>query len=237
VVVKAREWPVVEVVDPSETRGLNCLYSICDPDDRWYVVRARVVPNGSFAEMAHNIRQERDSLPRLPSRAIMDVRGGSRKWNQETGESWMDKFRQNGLYYLPSVETEWQRLHDWLRPIYDPVLGKAVPKLRLTESVCRQEKGPLWALERFIYDPTKSKSWQYNQPSKDWMDCLRYLSGFPGLTWENLMGHVETPEGPRPEETIANSYAPIRQAQPYSLASLSEPFVSMYERRLRKAVA
>lgn len=228
---------MVEVVDPSETRGLNCLYAICDPDDRWYVARARVVPNGSFAEMAHGIRQERDALPRLPSRSIMDVRGGMRKWNQETGESWMDKFRQHGLYFLPSVETEWQRLHDWLRPVFDPTQGKAIPRLRFTESVSRQERGPMWAVERFIVDPTMSKSKQYNQPSKDWMDCMRYLSGFPGLTWKNLMGHLADDQAPNPEEAFAQSYAPLRAPIPYSLNSLSDEYVSMYERRLRRAVA
>lgn len=191
--IDARRWPVVEVCDPSAKRGMYLLWAAFSPDDFVYVVRAKHVPNGSFDVMSHGIKAERSALPRPPMIAIMDQRGGQFVSNRDLEKTFFDEFHERGLHYEPSVEVPMQSLHDWLRPIWRPDVEKAIPKLRLCEAVANMKDGPLVALQRFIWDPTQTKAWQYKQKSKDWVDCLRYLAGHPGLTYQRLQGQMEIP--------------------------------------------
>lgn len=186
-----KRWPLVEVTDPSVKRGIFTVWAVCDPTDHWFVVRAARIPDASFVEMADNIKAERGYLGRAPQVAIMDQRGGQWVANKDLELTWFQRFAELGLHYLPSQDTPMQALHEWLRPVWDPQTDKAVPKLRICQSVADMKEGPLWGLMRFVWDPVQTKQWQYRQAGKDWVDCLRYLSGFPGLTYKQLIGKTE----------------------------------------------
>lgn len=189
--IDARRWPVVEVCDPSTKRGLYLIWAAFSPDDFVYVVRAKHVPDASFDVMSQGVKAERSALPRPPTLAIMDQRGGQFVSNRDLEKTFFDEFHERGLHYEPSVEVHMQSLHDWMRPIWRPDQEKAIPKLRITESVANMKDGPVTALQRFIWDPTQTKAWQYKQKSKDWVDCLRYLAGHPGVTYQRLQGRTE----------------------------------------------
>jgi hypothetical protein len=189
--IDAKRWPCVEVCDPSTKRGMYLIWAVFSPDDRVFVVRAKHVPDASFDVMSDGIKAERTHLPRQPALAIMDQRGGQFVSNRDLEKTFFDEFHERGLHYEPSVDTPMQKLHDWLRPVWRPDLEKALPKLMLTEPVANMADGPLTALGRFIWDPTATKAWQYKQKSKDWVDCLRYLSGYPGLTYQRLQGRTD----------------------------------------------
>jgi hypothetical protein len=193
--IDAKRWPCVEVCDPSTKRGMYLIWAVFSPDDRVFVVRAKHVPDGSFDAMSDGIKSERTHLPRQPALAIMDQRGGQFVSNRDLEKTFFDEFHERGLHYEPSVDTPMQKLHDWLRPVWRPDIERAVPKLMLTETVANMADGPMTALGRFIWDPTQTKAWQYKQKSKDWVDCLRYLAGYPGLTYQRLQGRtdMETP--------------------------------------------
>lgn len=200
--IDAKRWPIVEVCDPSQKRGMFLIWAAFAPDDFVYVVRANHVPNGSFDVMADGIKANRTMLPRLPTLSIMDQRGGQFVSNRDLEKTFFDEFHERGLHYEPSVDVPMQTLHDWFRPIWRPDLEKAVPKMRLTESVANMKDGPLVALQRFIWDPSQTKAWQYKQKSKDWIDCLRYLAGHPGLSHQRLQGVTEMPSS-----GIASTYS------------------------------
>lgn len=206
-----RTWPVVEVVDPSTTRGLYIIWAVIRPDERLTVVQAAIVPDDAFSIMAKGIHQWRGYLGRQPVKAIMDCRGGGQIIDKETQETWFDRFRRFGLHYELSVETPMADLHEALRVVWDPESGEARPRMTFTESVARMERGPMWALERFIWTPDRKRATtaEYKQVGKDWVDCLRYLAGFPGLTYRRFLAAEEMPQ----RQTIAQSYAPPQPLQ------------------------
>lgn len=248
----ARSWPVVESIDPSDTRGLHVAWFAIDPASFAICVHAKLIPHGAFSEMARGIQLERGYLPNPPVLGIMDSRGGRHTINLEAREDWFGGFARNGLHYVPSVEADLARVHEWLRPLYHPLLDKVVPRLRFTERVADMERGPAWALESFTWDRSQSEYAQRHQKPKDWIDVIRYFCGYPGMTWERFMGDgLEVPEG-----ILAQSYAPrpgvparsemsqqIPESQSLEMAPWEDMFmqeeerdsVTMYERRLRRA--
>ena len=208
-----RSWPIVEVVDPSFTRGHHTIWACVDPDELWYVIRAKIIPDGAFGQIATDIKAERGYLPHAPALAIMDQRGGAHVMNKETNESWFDRFAREGLRYVPSTDVPMQALHDWLRPIYRPSQNRPIPKLRFTAQVAQMKEGPIWALERFIWSPDSTKMRQYKQKEKDFVDCLRYLAGYPGLSYQRLKGSVNASA----PSTLAASYSRTTQSQSASV--------------------
>jgi hypothetical protein len=205
-------WPIVEVCDPSGRRGLHIIWATVDPDDYWYIVWAAKVPPGAFSEMAKTVKAERRMLPHEPDLAIMDARGGAFQVDMETRETFFDRFRQFGLMYTPSIQqsetldADIAILRDWLAPKYNPVKDAAVPKLRFTRAVANMKEGPLWAIQSFIWDPhSQTKAWHYKQKSKDFVDCLRYLAIYPGLTYRRFQ-HANTMVDPRNLPGLAGSY-------------------------------
>ena len=197
-------WPIVEVVDPAAKRGLTCIWATVSPDDDWYVVHYAQIPNGGFGEMCRELKRHRNTLGKQPDVAIMDARGGAHSANQETQENWFDCFRRYGIDFRPSEETPLQTLHDWLERKWRPGMAdeERKPKLQFTLSVSKIERGPLWALSRFVWSPTASRR-DYQQAAKDATDCLRYLSG-AGLSWNRL---VRNPGTENSRSGIAASYA------------------------------
>lgn len=196
-------WPIVEVIDPAARRGLTCIWATCSPTDDWYVFHAAQIPNSGFGEMCREIKKIRKMFARGVDVAIMDARGGAHAANQETRETWFDIFRRNGLEYRRSEETPLQALHDWLKPIWQPGMleDERKPKLKMTEAVAKMERGPKWALSRFVWSPTATKR-DYKQAAKDYVDCLRYCAG-AGLTWNRL-----TKQGSgQVRSKLASSYA------------------------------
>ena len=187
-----KTFPIVEVCDPSGKRGLHIVWAAVDPDDRWYVVHAAKIPYGSFSEMARGVQHQRRFLPSEPAVCIMDQRGGAFVIDAETKETWFDRFRQFGLHYEQSVQAgdrldvDIATLHDWFRPVWDPGKEQAIPKLRFCNSVWRMKEGPVWGVMQFIWDQNQTKQWHYKQKSKDWVDCLRYLTSHPGLSYRRL---------------------------------------------------
>lgn len=193
-----RGWPIVEVCDPSGRRGLHIIWAAVDPEDYWYVVWAARVPPGAFSEMAKGVKAERKMLPHEPDLCIMDARGGAFQVDMETRETFFDRFRQFGLLYVPSVQqsetmdADIANLRDWLMPRYHPVSDRSISKLRFTRSVANMKEGPLWALQTFVWDPHKqTKAWHYKQKSKDFVDCMRYLTGYPGLTYRRFQNATD----------------------------------------------
>ena len=205
-------WPMVEVCDPSYKRGLHLCWFVCDPDDYWFCVQAANVPNGTISEIASGIRRWRDTLGRVPERAIMDQRGGSHELNKDTAATWFDELRKRDLHYEPSQEervgnksTSISKLHEWLKPAWDTAKEKFIPKIRMTERVAKLERGPLWAFRRFQWNPMDSTKKKYSQPGKDMVDCWMYLAAHRGLTYRRLARNGEVGQrGPR----ISQSYAP-----------------------------
>lgn len=205
IVVNPRSYPIVEVIDPSGKRGIFCIWAAISPGyeaiddigsrmqcDYVTIVHARQIPENAFSFMAKDIRRERHYLPHEPELAIMDQRGGAASLTQETEDTWFDGFRKCGLFYQKSTQTADVRpadaavLHDWLRPNWNPVLQKFIPRLTFTASVARIKEGPLWAVKSFLWDAEKSRAWHYKQTAKDYVDCLRYLVTYPGLTYKRL---------------------------------------------------
>jgi len=201
---QAKEWPYVEVIDPSYKRGLHVIWAKIDPQDYFYIVRARNIEDGPFSTMCRDIQLERRSLGHEPELAIMDARGGRLTVNKDLEQDWFDRFRDYGLHYQPSVETDLKKLHDWLKPVYDPRHDKALPKLRICRSVAEMDKGPVWAIKRFTWNPLDSRTKQYEQAGKDWIDVMRYLAGYPGLKYDRFRQPEAMMMSP---QSIASSYA------------------------------
>lgn len=199
--------PLIEVMDPSLTRGLFVGWFTCDADDYWYWVQATNIPDNSFKIMCDEIKRFRQLLPRQPQLAVIDARGGGSIVNKDQQETWIQALRRNGLFYTPSVQTEMQTLHDWMRPQWDPRKEAQIPKLRLTRTVAALERGPLWAFQRFIWDQTDPK--RFRRPEKDWIDLARYLAGFPGMAWEKLAQSKELRAAGR--QSLAAAFAPKRR--------------------------
>ena len=177
-------WPLVEVVDPSPKRGLHIKWYVCDPNDRWYNIAAERIPSdGGFRRMAQQVFMHRQKIGRHPDLALMDPRGGHHKQVGSDGiKDWFDQFRAHGITYVPAVapsvdNARVQILHDWLKPVFDPSKGgEQVPRLRFCRRLRTMKKGPLWAYERFTWDPVLSPKKQYEQECKDFIDCDMYLA-------------------------------------------------------------
>ena len=218
-------WPIVEVNDPSYKRGLHVCWFTCSPEDEWYCVQACVIANGSFSDMCNELKKRRNALGRLPDLAVMDQRGGAHEINKDHQSTWFDEFRKRDVHYVPSQDVKGAagasitRLHEWLRPTWDPRREKSVPKLRMTKTVAALEKGPLWALRRFQFNPTWSVKRQQTQPAKDFIDTWKYLSAHRGLTFRRLSRNVEDAlQAPR----ISQSYAqPRNQGTQYLYPQMS----------------
>lgn len=202
-------WPLVEVCDPSMKRGTHHIWAVCSPQDFWYIVHAAHVPDGAFSSICEGIKRERAKLPRQPDVAIMDQRGGKHSVSKIELTNWFDEFRKQGLNYIPSVDVPIQTLHEWLRPKWDQDKEGHIPKLRFLRKVTGIDQGPMWALRRFVWDPTASKTRQYRQPSKDFIDCLRYLSGHPGLKYYRMARGLGA-MNPQRRVDMAATYGPMR---------------------------
>lgn len=205
-------WPLVEVCDPSQTRGLWLGWYTKDQDDLWYMVQARHIPDGSFNYMASQLKACRRLLRKEPDLAIMDRRGGKAYVNKHEQLKWFEAFADEGIDYVESVESPLETLHDWLEPKFHPRKEANIPKLRFFRSVEQEEKGPLWALGRFKWGETtgvrQSKKF-YSQEAKDWIDNMKYLASFPTI------------------ETRFASMGTLRMGRP-------TPLVETYSRRHRR---
>jgi len=176
--IDARQWPLVEVVDPSMTRGLYVCWMQMDPrTERWYVTWASHVEDAPLSVMAEQVKRERRFIGKEPELAVMDAKGGRHRIDKERDEDWFTRFRQLGLDYVPNDEpSTLEELDEWLKLTWDPVLEKMVAKLSITERVAAIEMGPLWGLQRFQWNPIEMSAKQLlGQPGKDWVDCLKYF--------------------------------------------------------------
>jgi len=174
----ARSWPLVEVVDPSMTRGLYVIWFQKDPrTERWYMVWANHVEDAAVSVMAECVKRERRFIGKEPELCIMDAKGGRFRIDKERDEDWFVRFRQLGLDYVPNDEpAPLEELDEWLRPVWDPVLEKMVSKLMITQRVADLPRGPLWALQRFQWNPVEMSTRQLlGQPGKDYVDCVKYF--------------------------------------------------------------
>lgn len=176
--IEARAWPLVEVVDPSMTRGLYVCYFQMDPrTDRWYLTWACHIHDAPISVMVEQLKRERRFIrDRDPELCIMDAKGGRHRVDKERDEDWFMRFRQFGLDYVPNDEpTTLEEVDEWLKLVWDPILEKAVPKLSITERVANIHRGPLWGLQRFQWDPFMTQKEFLQQPGKDWVDCIKYF--------------------------------------------------------------
>jgi hypothetical protein len=174
----ARKWPLVEVVDPSMTRGLYvCWFQRDVRTDRWYVVWAAHIEDAAISVMVEQVKRERRFIGKEPELAIMDAKGGRFRIDKERDEDWFTRFRQLGLDYVPNDEpAPLEELDEWLRLTWDPVLEKMVSKLTITQRVADLPRGPLWALQRLQWNPLEMSAKQLlGQPGKDYVDCLKYF--------------------------------------------------------------
>lgn len=186
-------WPIVEVIDPAEKRGLHCCWFAVSPDDYWFLVHAAKVEHGPFSGMAAQVKMERKFLPHEPGLCIMDCRGGRASVDLETQESWFDRFHKLGLHYAPSVPLSDKLsesiavLGEWLEPRYHPAADREVPMLRICEGVTRRLKeNPFWALQSFLWDFVQTKDWHRRQMAKDMVDCCLMLATYPNMTYTRL---------------------------------------------------
>jgi hypothetical protein len=160
------------------TRGLYvCWFQRDVRTERWYVVWAAHIEDAAVSVMAECVKRERRFIGKEPELAIMDAKGGRAKVDKERDEDWFMRFRQLGLDYVPNDEpAPLEELDEWLRPTWDPVLEQMVSKLMITERVADLPQGPLWALQRFQWNPLNMSAKQLlGQPGKDYVDCLRYF--------------------------------------------------------------
>jgi len=200
------EWPIVEVIDPSETRGLWVGWFARDDAQLWYMILAKHVQDGAFHTMCEEIKRWRRQLRRAPHLGIMDTRGGKHTVSKIYETNWFDEFARQGLVYAPSeADSPLQTLHSWLEKKWQPEKEAEVPKLRFFRSVLEEEKGPLWALQRFKFDPEgteMTRAAQYRQKAKDWVDVMKMLAAFPGIDKKFMPG-----KHPQSRPTQAESYS------------------------------
>lgn len=208
----ARQWPLVEVCDPSTTRGLYVCWFQMDPrTSRWYLSWASHIPDGPISTMVEQVKQERRFIrPNPPDICIMDAKGGGFRIDKERDEDWFQRFRAHGLDYTPNDEpSPLEELDEWFRLTFDPVLGKAVPRLMICERVAAIPHGPLWALQRFRYDPIGMSHKEFlQQPGKDWVDCCKYLVNQRSINRKRLSKDREAARGRSlaRHQKLANSY-------------------------------
>lgn len=209
-------WPWVEIVDPAPKRGLHIKWYTCDEQDRWYNTHAERIPSdGGFRQMVKAIWAHRARIApgRTPDICLMDPRGGAHRMVTQDGAiDWFEGFRKEGVTYTPAHapsivdHSNVQSLHDWLKPLFDPSKDTvAVPRLRFCRRLRQMKKGPLWAYERFTWDPFKSPRRQWEQEAKDFIDCDTYLALWVqhrNLTFRKMQ-EAERPRGPG----LAASYA------------------------------
>lgn len=205
-------WPLVEVVDPAAKRGLHIKWYTCDDKDRWVNTHAARIPSdGGFRKMAQEVLRWRQIVGHQPDLALMDPRGGHHQHITAEGrEDWFTGFRREGLVYTPAIagyeNSGIEKLHDWLRPAMDPSKAdEPVPRLRFCRRLKTMPKGPLWAYERFVWNPMDSTRKKYEQPAKDFVDCDIYLA-----IWidkhELTFRKFELMDRPRRTSSLAASY-------------------------------
>jgi len=181
------EHPIVEIIDPSSTRGIWIGHFAVDPNDYWTQIHADRIADGAMGYMCDQIKFHRERhLTSAPVLAICDSRFGGQIANKDEQKTWLKSFEDNGLKYEPSVTGIHERLHDWLRVPLRHDGEPMRPKLVMTESVSRVKQGPLWSTERFRWSPDQSYRERYKQAGKDHIDLWLYLANHPGLTFERL---------------------------------------------------
>ena len=196
---EARKWVLVEVCDPSVTRGLYICWFQMDPrTGRWFLSWAAHIPDGPISTMAEMVKQERRFIrPGAPEVCIMDAKGGAFRIDKERDENWFDRFRAYGLDYVPNDEpSPLEELDEWFKLTWDPVLGKPLPRLMICERVAAIPHGPLWALQRFRYDPIGMSHKAFlQQPGKDWIDTMKYFVNQRSINRKRLSKDREAARG------------------------------------------
>lgn len=186
---RAETWPCVCVVDPSMVRGLHVTYFAVSPKDTAFLVASDIVPLGGISEMAEALKRlEQERLPSVPVFRIMDCRGGAATVDLNARDDFFRAFAKVGLLFVGSKSEDLRHsaLHDWLRPTWNPVSERMESRLYVTRSVAQQKRGPVWALKRYVWNPEDTIKKRFQQPGKDYVDCLRYFVLQPGMTWRNL---------------------------------------------------
>jgi len=176
--INARKWPLVESCDPSYTRGLYITWYQMDPrTSRWFMTWASHIHDAPVSVMAELIKKERRFIGKEPELGIMDAKGGRQRIDKERDEDWFMRFRQLGIDYTPNDEpSTLEEVDEWLKLTWDPVVEKMIPKLSITERVADIQMGPLWALQRFQWDPLgMTQKELMGQPGKDWVDTIKYF--------------------------------------------------------------
>lgn len=202
------EWPVVEIIDPSATRGIWLGHFLCDPTDHWTQITAEHIADAPLGRMCDQIKYTRERrLSSTPVVALCDQRFGPHIANQEEKKTWFEKFEENGLRYEPTVNGIHEALKDWLQVPLNQRGEPMRPKLTMTRRVAQLDKGPLWATERFRYEPDQSYAQRYKQAGKDWIDLWLYLVSHPGLTFERL---IKLRSVGSAKKSLAKSYATNR---------------------------
>lgn len=235
-------WPWVEIVDPAPKRGLHIKWYTCDENDRWYNTHAERIPSdGGFRQMVKSIFVHRAKIApgRAPDLCLMDPRGGAHRMVGLDGTvDWFEGFRANGITYTPAHapsvvdHSNVQTLHDWLKPTFDPSKSnEPAPRLRFCKRLRLMKKGPLWAFERFTWDPLKSPKQQWQQEAKDFIDCDTYLALWVEhrkLTFKKMQ-EQERPQGPSLAASYANAGPMLGRsgaqgAQPWQQPSLGRSY-------------
>ena len=141
------------------------------------MVWANHVEDAAVSVMAECVKRERRFIGKEPELCIMDAKGGRFRIDKERDEDWFVRFRQLGLDYVPNDEpAPLEELDEWLRPVWDPVLEQMVSRLMITERVAELPQGPMWALQRFQWNPVEMSTRQLlGQPGKDYVDCVKYF--------------------------------------------------------------
>lgn len=179
--------PIVEVIDPSSKKGIYAIWAYVDPNDYWTIFHAAHIRDGGMDFLCEQIKGHRERfLPAPPVEAICDQRFGPHMASKIEQTTWFQEFSRRGLHYTPSSDGLHETLHDWFK-VEKNIAGDTLrPKLVMTKSVADQKEGLLWATEKFKFNPEMSYREKYKQKGKDWIDCVRYLAGHPGLTAQRL---------------------------------------------------
>jgi hypothetical protein len=138
---------------------------------------AKHIEDAPISVMAEHVKNERRFIGKEPELAIMDAKGGRHRVDKERDEDWFARFRDLGLDYVPNDEpSTLEEVDEWLKLTWDPVVERMIAKLSITERVADIPQGPLWAFQRFQWDPIgMSQRELMSQPGKDWIDCVKYF--------------------------------------------------------------
>ena len=186
--------PIVEIIDPSMKKGIYVIWATVNSDEEWTLFHAHHVQDGSMDFMCDQIKAHRAAnMLTKPVVELCDQRFGPHIASKIEQTTYFQEFAKRGLNYTGTTNGLHESLRDWLK-----APGGQRPKLMFTESVCRQKEGILWACERYRWDPEQSYKKQYQSKGKDWIDLLRYLATYPGLTYERLSRRLVGAPAKRP---------------------------------------